>query len=304
MQVKLKAWCKVLILSLLLIIVTPLIAQDTEEEQIEQLEATVDSLQDFVANVMLILPGYETIVDTPNVQYGITGIVDRTLDKGYFYVNHSDYWKMPYWVAYYLTPSCFDGDVKSKDFKFRKYDKEIPPGKRSTDDDYKYSDRNRGHMAPAADFKSSKEAMKSTFILSNASPQYPDFNNGIWKRLEEQIRDMVSEKGQAWIIVGNLFLDIDSLIIQPQSWIGHTDELNVPVPTHLFKTILTEDENEEVYMYAFLIPNERQRINDPTEDYRISINHLEEITGYDFYPLLLDSIEEYLESDISRIWAW
>ena len=57
------------------------------------------------------------------------------------------------------------------------------------DADYKASGYDRGHLAPAADMGWSTQAMQESFYYSNMSPQLPAFNRGIWKQLEELVRD-------------------------------------------------------------------------------------------------------------------
>lgn len=296
-----KGWLILLIL-FLSVLSNPALAQNDAEERIAEFEAILDSLLNIIRGETRFIPGYETIVDTLHVQYGIASIVDRKLDKEYFYVNHNNDWKIPYWVAHHLTAEDLEGDAKSKGIKF-KSDKEIPSGRRAEYKDYTHSGYDRGHLAPAADFKRSREAIKATFVLSNASPQFHGFNDGMWKKLENEVREMVMDKGQAWIITGNAFLSPDSIFISPRTWIGHLDELNVAVPTHLFKVILARDEDGDFSMYAFLMLNERQRRKDSTEDYMMTIDRLEQITGYDFFPVLPDSIEDRLENEI-RDWAW
>lgn len=303
MKAHIRRGCLILMVSFLTLTSTPALAQNDIEERLERLEFLVDSLRGLVRIKTTVIPGFETIVDTPHVQYGIKSIVDRRLDKEYFYVNHNDDWKVAYWVAHHLTAEDLEGTAKrDKKWKF-KSDDEIPEGRVARNKDYTHSGYERGHLAPAADFKQSKQAMKSTFVFSNASPQYRGLNNGIWRQLEEEVRDMVMDIGEAWIVSGNAFLSADSMFISPRVWIGFHDELNVAVPTHLFKVILAKDEDGDFSMYAFLMPNERQRREDPTEDFQISVDRLEEITDYDFFSVLPNSIENDLESEELE-WAW
>jgi endonuclease G len=77
----------------------------------------------------------------------------------------------------------------------------------------------------------------------------------------------------------------------------------VAVPTHLFKAILSLDENGRFKTYALIIPNEIQLNQNPLNDYSISIDRLEQITGYNFFPLLPDSTENDIESD-DPAWRW
>ena len=45
-------------------------------------------------------------------------------------------------------------------------------------------------LVPAADMVFSVQTMADSFFMSNMSPQKPAFNRGIWKRLEEQVRQI------------------------------------------------------------------------------------------------------------------
>ncbi|HOQ45230.1 MAG TPA: DNA/RNA non-specific endonuclease [Bryobacteraceae bacterium] len=95
------------------------------------------------------------------------------LDKKYFVVCHDPEHKIPLWVGYALTREDLAAAVanrKEGNFRFRA-DPELPRGRRAEPSDYSKSGYDQGHMAPAADFTRSVEAMKATFVLSNAFPR-------------------------------------------------------------------------------------------------------------------------------------
>lgn len=170
----------VLVLLLLCISTTAICGAQALEKRLERLEAKLDSLEAPTSR-------HEVLRDTSNLEYGIASPRGRILDKGYFVINHKDDWKIPYWVAYYLSSSNLQGDTRrTNDFR---PDPQLRVGSRSELKDYRYSGYDRGHNAPAAAFKRSREAMSTTFLLSNMSPQTPKLNRRIWKNLEEQIRD-------------------------------------------------------------------------------------------------------------------
>jgi endonuclease G len=56
-------------------------------------------------------------------------------------------------------------------------------------------------------------------------------------------------------------------------------------------------------MIAFLIPNEKSE--KPLQNYVVTVDSLESLTGIDFFPELPDSIENHLESskDVSS-WSF
>jgi len=267
------------------------------EQRLNRLETRLDSLINALKGQSTNISKGDTIRDSMNLLYGIISVKGTLLNKGYFVINHNDSWKIPYWVAYYTSSSLLQGNAaRTDDFRA---DPQLPAGSRAELEDYRNSGYDRGHNAPAGDFKRSREAMSMTFLLSNMSPQTPKLNRGIWENLEEQVREIVKEKGEAWIVTGNIFMTADSQLIQPKEFIGTN---NVAVPTHCFKVILLTDENRNYFMCGFLLPNQRDYIPGKPADYILKVDKLEQITGYDFFPLLADSIENKLESIVPSTW--
>jgi len=282
---------------ILLLIPTITFCQGTVEQRLGRIEADIDTLLSLHRTQLNKSDTYEIIKDTLNLLYGIASSRGTILDKGYFVINHNDNWKIPYWVAYRLTSSDLEGNAKRTD-DFR-HDPELPVGSRAELEDYRNSGYDRGHNAPAADFNRSRDAMSTTFLLSNMSPQTPALNRNIWEKLEEQVRALVTEEGKAWIVTGNLFLSTDSQFVSPVEYVGAN---KVAVPTHCFKAILSVGENGGFSMYAFILPNQRDNIPGKPADYMITVDRLEGITGYDFFPELNDSIENKLESKMPSTW--
>ncbi len=286
-----------LVLLILFLSYSPAICQETIEQKLDRIEAKIDTLLTFHRGQTENTQSYEVIKDSLNLLWGIASARGTVLDKRYFVINHNDDWKIPYWVAYYLSSSNLQGNAKrTNDFRS---DTQLSIGSRSKLEDYRNSGYDRGHNAPAAAFKRSRAAMSTTFLLSNMSPQTPRLNRYIWKKLEGQVRDIVREEGEAWIITGNLFLSPDSQFVDPSEFIGPN---NVAMPTHCFKAILSTNENGIFSMYAFILPNQRDYIPGIPADYLINVDRLEEITGYDFFPELDNNIEDSLESIILNTW--
>lgn len=291
--------CLILLVLFLSAIYSPAVCQETTEERLDRLEAKLDSLLALIRDHIEERPSYGVIKDSLNLLYGIESARGTVLDKEYFVINHNNDWKIPYWVAYYLSSSNLQGN-QSRTNDFRS-DPQLPVGSRAELEDYRHSGYYRGHNAPAGAFKRSRDAMSTTFLLSNMSPQTPKLNRNIWRILEEQIRNLVREQGEAWIVTGNICLDADSQVVSPLEFIGSD---SVAVPTHCFKAILSSDENRNLSMYAFILPNQREHIPGTPVDYIITVDRLEEITGYDFFPNLVDNIENDLECLMPDTWPW
>lgn len=86
-------------------------------------------------------------------------------------------------------------------------DPNIHPYFRSTNQDYKGSGYDRGHLAAAANHRFTQMLMDQTFFLSNMAPQVgKGFNRDKWNELEIEVRKMVKENDNVWVCTGPLYL--------------------------------------------------------------------------------------------------
>lgn len=193
------------------------------------------------------------------------------------------------WVAYMLTEANTHKQIERSN-RFMK-DPDVSTGS-ATDNDYTKSGFDRGHLAPAADMSFNATAMEESFYYSNMSPQIPGFNRGVWKRLEEQVRNWAQLYDTIFIATGPV-LQSDLPAIGPN---------RVSVPRYYYKAILTYTKQRQQAI-ALLLPHESSRQS--LQHYVISIDSLESLTGIDFFERLPDVLEEQLErkSD-SEQWNW
>lgn len=164
-------------------------------------------------------------VTVANLEYPLTVNPEEIISHtGYsFLFSNKD--KQAAWIAYQLT-----GEETVKLFnrsdKFTP-DKSVKTGT-ANDNDYKGSGYDRGHLAPAADMGWSAKVMEESFYYSNMSPQNPGFNRGIWKQLEELVRDWAVQNEEIYIVTGGVLTD-------NLSSIGNN---KVTVPKYFYKVIL------------------------------------------------------------------
>lgn len=204
-------------------------------------------------------------------------------------VNHS-YYALSYnepneqanWVYYVLTDSMVLKGNEERTNKF-KVDKLVVTGSAKSSD-YTKSGYDRGHLCPAADMGFNSVAMNESFMMSNISPQEPDFNRGIWKELETTVREWAKNKHQIFVATGPIFKDIK----------GKIGEDEVTVPGYFYKIIYDPEPSPE--MIAFVLPNAKS--NRPLTDFAVSTDELEELTGLDFFSQLPDDVENNLESSV------
>ena len=82
---------------------------------------------------------------------------------------------IPNWVAWELTRE----ETMGKTPRYDKFSSDANVAGCAETYDYLYSGYDRGHMAPAADMKWSKDAMMESFYLTNICPQARELNRGL-----------------------------------------------------------------------------------------------------------------------------
>ena len=191
--------------------------------------------------------------------------------------------KTPNYVAWELLGDEVKNDIDRTDNFWTDPDIEGCPSTK----DYTRSGYDRGHMCPAADQKWSIEAMNDCFVMANICPQDHKLNAGAWNTLENKERQWAKRDSAIMIIAGPLYSADDT------NRIGNA---KVRVPGAFFKVLLAPYV-EEPRGIAFVYPNMTSPGN--MQDYAMSIDELEKITGYDFFPALPDELEKTVESSFS-----
>ncbi len=154
--------------------------------------------------------------------------------------------------------------------------------------DYKYSGFDRGHMTPAADFKKDHHSMSETFLMSNMSPQRPEFNRGIWKSLEAKIRKdfLGNSTGETIIYTGAILNELLPTILT-----------GVSIPENFYKIIYQYDHEHIIQVKAYLISNHGFSSSE-LESFRVTIDEIENLSGLDFFSFLDEQVEQDIESKI------
>lgn len=211
---------------------------------------------------------------------------EQVIERLGYTVSYNSFYKTPNWVAWELTRKETEGE-EGRTNKFLP-DPELPEP-RVTTSDYTRSGYDRGHMAPAADMKWSRQAMKESFYMSNICPQNRKLNRDDWGDLEESCRKWAEKYGTVHIACGPIY-DTKS----PKR-IGKS---RVAVPDRFFKVVLIYNRKNPMAM-GFLFDNKAHHQN--LKNYMVTVDKVEEETGLDFFPKVPDSIEERIESTVPDI---
>ena len=228
-------------------------------------------------------PAQNAQIDNVEIPAKIKRRTEQIITHIGYTVSYNADWKIPNWVAYELTKVEAEGEVPRYD-KFMP-DPEVPSENSATTKDYTKSGFDRGHLAPAADMKWSKQAMKESFYLSNICPQNRNLNSGVWNDLEAQVRELARQKGSIYVVCGPV------MSRQPKT-IG---ENKVAVPDAFFKVLL-QNQDGNWYAIAFLYENKSGK--KPMSTYAMTVKEIQKITGIDFFPSLPDRIEKKVESEV------
>jgi endonuclease G len=222
--------------------------------------------------------------------------------------------KTPRWVAYHVKPSYLDTPPRKGQWgKFRN-DPDIP--NEATEKDYKNQFRTwrnyaKGHLVPyyisggdrdndgmdAEDGDpEDAQTVYEIMYMSNMAPQHHNnFNGsgGLWYNLETYVRNVILKEQQkeVWVIAGCIYGK------------GSYDNIGngVEVPPMFFKIVVTETAGEPNIL-AFLFPHQIKKHGD-IQDYLVSVNMVEAMTGLDFFPDL-DSEEWEMTERKSTFENW
>lgn len=245
--------------------------------------------------------------------------------------------KTPVWVAERLTPDIVTGDNPRPHPGWKHDPKLLDDLPKVKDGDYKNSGLARGHMAASADFKCSVTWMKQTFIFSNAVPQVQNgFNGGAWRWLEDRIQKLAKKRSEVITITGPVHLRDDGaeiVVAEGQNACGteitlaglatlgkaaicdaNDDDSSKPcdagvaVPSGLFKIVYVPGKER---VFAFLMSNEDHRpfrksgqsTSDYLEEWRVSINVIEDLTNLQFFPKW-SSRKERVMKDGCAVTTW
>lgn len=242
---------------------------------------------------------------------------DTKLDTNYlmvkpqFTLSYNTSTLCPNWVAWHLDSVNMGEADRSDDFR---PDEELPEGwygVKKADYQYNKYGFDRGHVCPSADRTATKEDNSMTFLMTNMVPQTPDNNRVIWMHFENFERELVKEGNEVYIIAGPYGSGgtspkgtFDNIPIQLKS--GETFYMNVPAYTWKVLIALPAGDGDLDRMadpsataIAINVPNKTgmQKTGD-WEQFLCSIDEIEAMTGYDFFELLPDDIEDALEASV------
>lgn len=140
-----------------------------------------------------------------------------------------------------------------------------------------------------------------TFYVTNSVPQIQDnFNGGIWNQLEQALQS-IAESERIYIVTGVVFnKEGENKTIKYTT--AKDDTKKVPVPNYFYKVVLKVTTNSsgtvtDASTIGFWF--EHKTYSDSYTNYAVSVDQIEEWTGFNFFCNLPDAIESAAEVNSS-----
>ena len=266
-----------------------------------------------------------------HIYKGMPGYDNIFIREAYILSYNHDH-RIPNWVAYHVEPGYTNTVPRYGIFNSFRVDKNIPDPVKDQEYVGLYNGGKgyaRGHLAPfnisggdrdgdgllgVADTNEdgvvNADDMKGLELweyvsdaneinrvyeinhLSNVAPQDHDgFNGGggIWRDLERYIQNTIVEEQEkeVWVIAGTV------LGIGEMKKVGKNKDITVP--PMFYKIVIRNDEQDNPLVLAFLLPHHKVAHGE-IEDYLVSVDIIEALTGLDFFRELDDDLESSLEA--------
>ena len=205
------------------------------------------------------------------------------------------------WVSWHLSTAWKGETDRQNDFRT---DPSLPQNwYEVTPRDYASTGFDRGHLCPSSDRDGSLEDNQETFFMTNMTPQAPSNNRGIWKMLEEYERTLTLQGNEVYIIAGTIGEGGTGT-----NGFAKTIGKNITVPASLWKIIVVlpigQNDvlriNENTRVIAVNIPNDNGVGGDSWKKYIVSVNELQQLTGYDFLSNISPDIQAIIEARVDK----
>ncbi|HJQ31077.1 MAG TPA: DNA/RNA non-specific endonuclease [Pyrinomonadaceae bacterium] len=244
-----------------------------------------------------------TMGNPSNAVVDVNQPANYLLDKPQYAVSYNRDKGRPNWVSWHLDPTWLGSTPRQDDFR---NDTTLPAGWYQVQaTDYSGSGFDRGHHCPSADRTDTVASNSSTFLMTNMMPQSPDNNQGPWAAFETYCRNLVSAGNELYIIAGG------SGSGGTGSNGGTTTTVaggHVAVPSQTWKVVIvipqgTNDVSRvttSTRTIAVIMPNVQGIRSNTWQSYRVSVDQVESLTGYDFFSQVPTSIQSVIESVVDN----
>jgi endonuclease G len=224
------------------------------------------------------------------LRYGAP-VCDQILTGRYFTIGYSWYFRQAKWALEIVNrqrrliselikeqPKDLPKDERLDNFRA---DLRIPKRFRAGLGEFKGSGYDRGHLVASANQNSANIMNSETFLLSNMSPQRPNFNRKKWAELEDAVRqlDRRDDIFETYVLTCPVFY-----FDQPVKTIRRAEDvygIDVPVPHAFIKSVLAENNKGSLDLWTFEMKNEE--LTGDLGSYLVKTYDAEQLVGGRFW---------------------
>lgn len=225
------------------------------------------------------------------------------LDKPQFCASYDRDRGIPNWTSWQLNSTWCNGPAVRKDNFI--VDNTLPSAwYHVTTNDYTNSGFSRGHMCPSADRLNTQVNNDAVFVMTNMIPQNQTNNGGPWEALETYERTLANAGNVLYIISGGYGAGGTDLSGVVKTTIAG-GKVTVPAKTWKVMIVLPAGTNDvsrvttSTRCIAVIMNND----NGPFSSwgtYRVSVDYIESLTGYNFFSNVSTSIQAAIESVVDN----
>lgn len=233
------------------------------------------------------------------ISYGQTDLLP-TGSKGSQKIDHT-YYKLLYknklrqseCSYYHLTKAMADcNSERENNFKADT----MVVGVRVTSKYYEKSGFDKGHLTPANHLCHDQIGMDLSFLMSNMSPQLPNFNRGIWKELEYMTKLWAIDKGDVYIFSGPIFGDSVKYMPYYRMTGGAKVKVDsIPIPTHFYKIVIHKV-NSKYEVISFILPHQAFADNTDLRQFIVTVDEIEKLTSINFFSKMSAATQKTMEA--------
>ncbi|MFV8226565.1 DNA/RNA non-specific endonuclease [Christiangramia aquimixticola] len=232
----------------------------------------------------------------------VTYFNNYLLEKEEYVMSYSRDKGTSNWVSWHLDEAWMGSASRQNDFRA---DSSLPASWYQVGaTDYQYSGFDRGHLCPSADRTLSVDDNSNTFYMTNMMPQAPSNNRYAWANLENYCRSMLAGGYEIYIIAGGYGIGGDGA----NGYAEYLADGKIQVPSNTWKVIMIIPDGDNdvdrvttsTRVIAVDMPNSNSVTSDWTQ-YITSVDNIEAATGYDFFNLVPDAIEDVIEANVDSI---
>ncbi|MBX7222980.1 MAG: DNA/RNA non-specific endonuclease [Blastocatellia bacterium] len=225
----------------------------------------------------------------------VSVMTNYLMEKPQYALSYNNTRRCANWVSWHLDSTDIGSTPRQDDFR---PDSTLPAGYYQVPGTAFGTGYDRGHMCPSADRTSSVANNSATFLMTNMIAQASDNNQGPWAAMENDIRALLNgSANEAYIISGGSgskgTISVNGMTIPTRTW---KIVVILPAGTNDVSRITTATR-----VIAVNMPNDAGIRSVSWKTYRVSVDSIETLTGYDFLSNVPASVQSVIEARVDNL---